>query len=241
MRNTVTGGHEPGPEPKTESDPDPDPESVRRLAIQHPFRRYGQDQKTSTSVGSDKNCRNYEVFLPAIHVYKSDPDLLKRYDFYEKVSADIKSVLSKEAPISKELLSRRVMAAWSVTKIGRRIDACLVSVFAQMKIKHTYAGRKFFWDEGQDPNSYIYYRVAGKGQLRREAEDIPPEEISNAVHKILTDQISLSYEDLIRKTARVFGFERLGDGVRASVIRGIDKAVSRGYAIMEGDRVSAAG
>ena len=69
------------------------------------------------------------------------------------------------------------------------------------------------------------------------ASDICPEEVSVAVREVLEAQISLSQEDLIRETARLFGYARLGNIVESSMQQGIDKAIQRGFAKKENERI----
>jgi hypothetical protein len=157
--------------------------------------------------------------------------------FKETIGKDLLEILEKEAPISKELLCRRVLASWSISRIGSRIDAYFNSLFRQMKIRYTDGGRLFYWNENQNPESYIHYRISALESQRRDASDISPEEVSNAVHEILENMISLNKADLIKESARIFGYSRIGGNVESSMIEGIDKAVKRGFAKMEGDRV----
>ncbi len=126
---------------------------------------------------------------PPVSRYKSDyklcalkirnpipqPDLLLQ-DYNKKyLIEDIQAVLNVEAPISKELLCRRVLAAWSMVRIGSRIEAWFDVIFAQMDIKHTDKGTRFFWKTNQLPENYALYRISNNDADKRDAPDIPPE------------------------------------------------------------------
>jgi hypothetical protein len=67
--------------------------------------------------------------------------------------------------------------------------------------------------------------IAGQ---KRDAEDIPAEEIANGVKEILTHQISLPKDDLVREASKLFGFARSGTNVENAMKKGIVKAVERG-------------
>ena len=56
--------------------------------------------------------------------------------------------------------------------------------------------------------------------LRRDAEDIPAEEIANGVKGILSHQISLLKEDLVREASKLFGFARSGANVENAMKEG---------------------
>jgi len=157
--------------------------------------------------------------------------------FSNTVSIDIVSVLKNEAPISREMLIRRVLASWSVTRIGSRIDAFFNKLFKEMQLKYTESGKRFYWYENQDPEKYPFYRVSVRESDKRDATDIPIEEISNAVRDILDNQISMNRNDLVKETARIFGFSRIGGIVESTILDGIEKAVKRGFAKIEDDRV----
>lgn len=47
-----------------------------------------------------------------------------------------------------------------------------------------------FWSEKVKPNEYLGYRVSTVNGQKRDAEDIPPEEIANAVKEILSLHIT---------------------------------------------------
>jgi hypothetical protein len=165
------------------------------------------------------------------------PELFLQEYNKKSIIADVKTVLEIEAPISKDLLCRRVLSAWSMVRIGSRIDAWFNIIFREMGIKHTDNGNRFFWNADQQPENYLNYRISEIDAERREASDISPEEVSNVVKEILEQQISLNRDELVREVARTFGFGRIGNFVESSMLKGIDKAVKRGFAKIDADRV----
>jgi hypothetical protein len=150
---------------------------------------------------------------------------------------DINTVLEIEAPISKDLLCRRVLAAWSMTRIGSRIDSWFDIIFSEMKLKSTLKRQRFFWKPNQNPEDYIHYRILLTDNDKRAASDISPEEISNAIREILENQISLNRDELVKEVARIFGFARLGTSVESCMLSGIETAIKRGFARLEGERI----
>lgn len=149
------------------------------------------------------------------------------------VKEKILEVINYEAPISRDQLCRRVLSMWDISRIGSRIDYHFSRLFSNMNLKSTGEGvSRYYWREDQNPDSYLNYRVC-----MTNADDISPEEISVAVKEILEAQISLSVEDLVRETAKLFGFTRLGNIVEPAMRRGIIKAIERGFAKEENGRV----
>jgi len=149
------------------------------------------------------------------------------------IMKQISEVINNEAPISKDQLCRRVLSMWGITRIGNRIGSHFSTLFYQMNLKYTGNGEEcFYWRDDQNAEQYLNYRV-----YMTTASDISPEEVSVAVKEILEEQISLSKSDLIRETAKIFGFSRIGTIVESSMQRGIQKAIDRGFAKEDDERV----
>lgn len=121
-----------------------------------------------------------------------------------KIRQRILEVLNCEAPISKNLLGKRVLQSYGIARMDSRLERCLTELLAKMKpAKTAYGENTFYWKEGQKPQEFTIFRVAGGEADKRNAEDVPPEETANAVRVVLMNQIGLPREDLIRETARV--------------------------------------
>jgi len=65
----------------------------------------------------------------------------------------------------------------------------------------------------------------------------PPEEIANAAQHLLSQHISLPLDDLVRETARLFGYQRTGQRVEPAMRRGIALLLTRQMAREEGGMV----
>lgn len=149
------------------------------------------------------------------------------------VMRQITAILEYEAPISRAQLYRRILSLWGITRIGNRIDAHLTHLVSIMNLQTTGEDKElFFWRADQNPTTYMNYRV-----FMTNASDICPEEVSVAVKEILETQISLTQEDLVKETARLLGYSRMGSVVEASMLRGIELAITRGFAVEDNGRV----
>ncbi len=196
-------------------------------------------QMESTVLNKSFNTEfKYEVcYLEPVSTNSSDEFL---YPFNRsKIKEQINKVLETEAPISKDLLSKRILNAWNISRNGTRLYSHFENLFSEIKIRQTqYGDNIFFWREEQHPSVYSIYRSAKNDFEKREADDLPPEEIANAVKNVLKEQISLSQEDLIRETAKLFGFSKVGSNVNVAMRRGISKAIERGYAKTDNERIT---
>ena len=129
-----------------------------------------------------------------------------------------------------------MLGAWGIGRAGSRIVAHLDSIISGMSIRQTQHGKQsILWHSTQHPNTYRHYRVAAEESDKRDAEDLPPEEIAVAVKEIVSRQLSLPRAEAIRECARIFGYARMGSKVEEAMGTGVDWAVkSRLVEVREG-------
>jgi very-short-patch-repair endonuclease len=154
------------------------------------------------------------------------------------IVGQLKTVIAAEAPISRNLLARRVLLAWNITRSGTRLNAYLDSLLAFVPVRQvTHGEQVFIWKEGEQPSRYPVFRVAHSEQQRRDPADLPPEELANAVKHVLRHQVSLPRESLVKETARAMGYTRPGTALEAVIEQAIDAVVRQGFAGVKDDRV----
>jgi Protein of unknown function (DUF3320). len=190
--------------------------------------------KQNVTVSKPKLPQNQNIYIP----YNLAPIGSTQDEFYQlsstKIIADqIQKVVNSEGPISHNLLCKRIIKAWGMSKVGSRIDARISEICASSKLQTTKLGTmKYYWPANLNPNTYKGFRVPNSDkQSRRDVEDIPLEEIKNAATEILVQQISLPKEDLIREAARLLGFQRTRPTIQEYFIRGIDLLIKSGTAV----------
>ena len=138
----------------------------------------------------------------------------------------IADVVVHEGPIALELLARRVSVAWGAQRISARlVDRVRMAVPANSVTLRRYGARTFAWPKALDPSELKVFRYPAGPDTERGAEEICPEEVALASRYVLAAHFSLEREDLLRETARQFGFLRVGVNVRASLEEGIDHLV----------------
>ena len=156
------------------------------------------------------------------------------------IKQQIETVLIAEAPISHEVLCKRVLEAWGITRMGARINRRFASLFIMMQLKSTNRGDTiFYWNKETDPLQYDDFRVPSvQEKSRRTLEQISAEEIASAVKYILNRQIGLLKEDLEREISRIFGFARCTEAMQKYIDIGIVLAVEKEWAVVSGERIS---
>lgn len=156
----------------------------------------------------------------------------------QKILNQINQVVQTEAPISQTLLSKRILTAWGITRLGVRLNDYLESLYTQLNLRYNHQnGTFFYWKQEQNPELYKTFRIPMDETQKRNAEDLPREEVAAALIEILTNQISLPEDDLIKETARLFGYARIGTNVEQSMKLGIEYALKSEMILKNNDRL----
>lgn len=153
-----------------------------------------------------------QVYSPAIlpRVSLSPDEFLMLFNT-ARIQDRIKKVLMREAPISEELLTKRVLKSFGIARAGSRIQAHMNGIYRSLQLRSTLQDeRRFFWSPGQDPAQYRMFRTSGEGAAKRDPIDVPVQEAVNALYRALDEQVSLPHDDLIRESAKLMGYTRSG-------------------------------
>ena len=151
----------------------------------------------------------------------------------------IEEIVNAEGPVSFDIVARRTANCWEIGKIGAKVSERMHKLVLKSNVNRvTIKKRVFLWPEHIDRNHFRIFRVPGKdNDSRRNAADIPPEEIANAAQHIIKEQVSLPIDDLVSETARLFGFARTGVVVNESIRIGIDVLLKRDNVIKQDNRI----
>ncbi|WP_337102708.1 DUF3320 domain-containing protein [Paenibacillus sp. YIM B09110] len=158
----------------------------------------------------------------------------------KKIVEQLQQVINEEGPISRSLLAKRVLQAWGISRMGARLERRFDELLYRTKVTHEKTemdGNVFYWPEGMKPTEYRLFRNAQTEMQRRLAEDLPAEEVANAVKAVLMAQISLPEEDLIRQVTRLLGYARSGTGLNKAIRNGIACAIERNDAVVQNERL----
>ena len=184
-----------------------------------------------------------DVSLPVYEPYGLTAPLGTQAEFYEWAAADqirrvLAQVVEAEGPVSVRLAARRVAARWGFHKVSRRVlerIRALSLLPAAAEGTGPSAEDPYLWPQSKNPETYEDFRVAGEATAtQRLAEDLPVEEVANAMLFILRQNLSASEEDLVRGTGRLFGFDRVGTRVAARMQAGVRLLIKRGAIIQDG-------
>lgn len=160
-----------------------------------------------------------------------DSALFSQGYFTDSVVNDIRTILAYEAPICRRLLIKRLLNSYGIARNGVRINSYLTEVFNDMDLVTSGVDDVFFWKDEEQRENYSGYRFSS-----REALDIAPEEVAQAVIQVLEEQFAIDEEGLVSETSRLFGYANVRDNVLASMKRGIEYAVKNGSATFDGTK-----
>ncbi len=150
--------------------------------------------------------------------------------YYENRSVllqQIQEIIQIEAPISESYLFRKILKLWNTSRAGTKLTSYLkdiVDELPQMSAISTY--QTFYWNTEQLSSRIDYYR--DNSTEKKVIDDIAPEEIKVAVLDIMNNNLSLVKEDLIRATAKVFGFAKVGSQIDQIITYVLDELVKEG-------------
>ena len=172
----------------------------------------------------------YEPF--AVREIKGTPDDFYNAESDSSIRTLIEAVVSKEGPVSLELVARRVAEHWGVGRVTSRTVKRIEGLTEKADVKIVReVERVFLWVPSQDPKIFSLFRIAGEDEIsKRDAEYLPPQEVANAALHVLEQHVSLPIADLVRETSRQLGYQRTGPTVDKAMRGGIGLLVRKGGA-----------
>lgn len=126
-------------------------------------------------------------------------------------------IINAEAPITINLLARRVAGYWGFQKSSAKLRDRILRVLEGPSKTSTQIvfddNKNCIYLSSMPPSALTFYRVPTSDEkTKRLPEDIPLPEIRIASHQYRG--LALSEDEFFRRTAAVLGFSRLGENVR---------------------------
>jgi hypothetical protein len=123
----------------------------------------------------------------------------------------LEKLIQEEGPIHFEYAVRRLAYAWKLQRKTIRIVQTVKEALNLLLVNGKVIVKgSFLWPPGLK-DVKVRIPVPGILQSKRKPEHIPPEEIETAMKTITQYALSISSESLIAETAKVFGFNKLGE------------------------------
>ncbi|MFZ4842478.1 DUF3320 domain-containing protein [Mycetocola saprophilus] len=175
------------------------------------------------------------TFVPWMVPTAGDPrvlDDLPRVAAVAAVRAQIHAMLEAEGPVHHQRLVRRIGEAFGLSRVtAGRAETILQAVPAELA--RTENGT-FIWPQGVIPNEYQLIRQAS-GDDRRSPEQIPLEEIANAMRRVAELSGGMDDDTILREGLSIFGWLRLTSGIQERMNAALALASERGLVSRRGD------
>ena len=161
-----------------------------------------QQSAVETAAPLSTNRQEYHIW--------SNTSPLDQSLFYEPagekiIKEQMAEIIALEAPVYESVLKRRIARAWGFSRTGGNIQKILSECLPAEAKTTRYGEEKVFWSKEQDVSAYPFYRVSTGEETRRTIDEIPPEELANAMYEVLIDFNSCEKETLFRETVKLFG------------------------------------
>ena len=147
----------------------------------------------------------------------------------EDIKSKLMKVIDHESPISAGLLIRRVVQSYGFSRTGSNIQWRMLRIMISLPVEITNEnGQNYYWKMNMSSDEYRDFRCSGEEDFKRDAKDVSVTEAVNALCYALSQQISLSQDDLIREGAKCLGYTRLGSMVSQLMSQAVEAAQIKG-------------
>ena len=136
----------------------------------------------------------------------------------------VEQIVAAEAPISLSLLTSRLASLCGISRVTPKIRERVQYLCDLKKIKSYPEGENVFFWGTLSPDTYTDYR-RHDDSCKRDASDISCVEASNAILDALTVQYGMPKEDSLAEGAKLLGFKRMTEPVKALMISGFESGV----------------
>ena len=143
-------------------------------------------------------------------------------------------VVESEGPIHIDEIARRIREAFGLHRTGNRIHAHVRSGLEHLSRAASIVRDGEFWSVPGQEIQFVRNRRNAALPLRR-ATMIAPAEYGLALSTIISDAVTISREDLVVETARLFGFDRTGPDLKEAIDRQAAKLIKAGRLHRDGD------
>lgn len=150
----------------------------------------------------------------------------------EEIRSRMLAVIDIESPITEELLCKRVLQSFSLSKLGCRLEEHFRPIIESLPARHTEAeGESVFW---KDEAEISYFRTS-TSELRYSYQ-IPIEEAVNAILKALeeTDR-KLTKSELIQAFSDNFDYQKKGSQIQLLFKKALAQGVKSGKIKVSGN------
>jgi hypothetical protein len=217
-----------------QSQPEIEKESVPEIAIKSTFEPVKAMYEEVEPVKFISKQKPYET-CSLTSAFDANSETIFEFQNRNTIRQQIQSLVETEAPISKALLYKRVLNAWNISRTGSRVSKYLEEVIQEMNLLQTTHHQPFYWNNTVSIDHYRSNDIE-----KRNMEDIAPEEVTVALQEVITNNLSIEEDELLRYLARTFKFAKVGKQIDVLLRYIITAAVQEGKVKRENNRIKLA-
>lgn len=157
------------------------------------------------------------TFVPAHTNVVGSKDILNQLPggaAASEVREQVLDVIATEGPIELTRLARTVARRFGLSAVRTARAEEIIRLVPRGQVRKSRKFGNFAWPGTLDPDTWTGFRIADEHGSRA-LDEIAPQEIANAMLAVLDEYGDIEYvDDLLRRTAEIFGFSKLGAKVR---------------------------
>ena len=161
-----------------------------------------------------KSSKSVVYYVPAVLTCSLPQEQFYDHSARSLIRQQMQEVIRQEAPVYERIIKKRIVKAWNFNRTGETIQSVLNSCLPQDFPTTSIGDDNVYWDAGQDPAAYSGFRVNSPNGFKRTVDEIPPEELANAMYEILIDFNSCQQDILFRETVKLFGLSAVTQKAR---------------------------
>ncbi len=150
-----------------------------------------------------------------------------------EVRQRILHVVTEEGPIVEDLLVRRVIAAWGAIVTERRRGA-VGRVVKSLAASGSLVRQLDAYCLPTQRTDLVRVPDPADARSDREVGHIPQIELGEALIRMVGEARVVSDDELLRQTARLFGWKRTGPAIQAALTRAVEQLAAEGRLQREG-------
>jgi len=149
-------------------------------------------------------------------------------DSYEDwmMKGELERLVEIEGPVLLPVAAKRLAPYWNAKCTERFVDRVRYALSRTTILATDGDTAEVLWPSDKRPENYTEFRTPGEDpESKRKIGEIPFVEIVNGTVSVLKGQFSMPAEDLVRETARLFGFQRAGPTIQKRIAEAIEHLI----------------
>ncbi|MDR0426482.1 MAG: DUF3320 domain-containing protein [Clostridiales bacterium] len=133
---------------------------------------------------------------------QNTPDNFYLYNNAGLIAEQVRRVVAVEGPVARPRLHKTIAEAWGIRRMTQKFTEYLDHLIKRQKFFIGMTQGVGFLSVNREQADIKYYRVPSD----RKADEISKEEYAAAAYYIMQNALSIGQADLVRETAKLFGF-----------------------------------